>query len=841
MLYRTLGKLSGPGFLLTLLLVHASILSAQPVDFIGIAVDKDAQESDQLLCKNLEESAQVQFSGCTPLEYGAAIQAVVNARHAFVAHLPPYAYVAAEMQGARFETVAIYKSKATQKYTYHSYLIVRRSDFKQKTQPGKERGKEESVPTPTLADIERYLKASERTFVSHDKFSTSSYFLPSLYFRSHGIFKMDRILGQLKPIKVNVLPTGKTAADSVQDVLNGRADIAAVWDGTLKDLTDEQKKSIFQIQLPDVLPNDLLVYSMDLDNKLKDRIRAAIRPGLKIGCGDIVVWSDYADHKDDDGAGTALADLQEEAMAPPAPTPIKIEWSSDQPCDQVCEKCKEAARRAIQLAGTEFVLFDKAHYVSAEVTWTLKLKHKNSLTLSSDWNGIRVPKGIQVPKQDFNISFVNPDSDLAPRIGAIVRSEMHRTRYGWPFIEKPITVIRDADFSLPADTQVLVSKITWLDPRKNAYIPSYIETTGIKNADLYKFELKADKVGGSEVLLDPMSNVAYKMLLVRPDESWLYEILAYVFVALFCTCGVGLIYDVRRKSNPALKKTEWDRPVVETGSFDEACDGFAASYLNPWRTRNIFDSDLFGWNRKLIEEKIDELKNSGFRPRFDETSRRKTSFKVRNIFNLKFGPELSMQKEWERELSVDPSKVGPAKRLRSLVPFLIENGGVSDFLGRPIEWDALERIGQHVFRPVDKGVPLVQTQGLLRRDHPFVIQLVAGHFSSVLDESRGKVSLFFQVWCVVTERNVPLLRHKEDFPANLPLELDDGVKNVRGLILEVPLWETSFPPGEDTPANETVETLHLHILAKVVVREIVEEDGFDYLLLRLSPLAIMRD
>src|ERR1051325_79315 len=79
------------------------------------------------------------------------------------------------MLGAHLEILGTYVSAQTRETTYHSYLVVHRST-------GLKQG-----------DVDEFVKflrrqATPARFVYHNKFSTSSYLLPSLYFRKMGIF-----------------------------------------------------------------------------------------------------------------------------------------------------------------------------------------------------------------------------------------------------------------------------------------------------------------------------------------------------------------------------------------------------------------------------------------------------------------------------------------------------------------------------------------------------------------------------------------------------------------------------------------------------------------------------
>ncbi len=101
----------------------------------------------------------------------------------YLARLTPYACVVAELQGAKFDIVATYSSRATREknslnpaLTYHSYFVVNPAASKYSFSE-----------IPTLREINDFLQASSRSFLYHDKFSASSYFIPLNHFRSQRI------------------------------------------------------------------------------------------------------------------------------------------------------------------------------------------------------------------------------------------------------------------------------------------------------------------------------------------------------------------------------------------------------------------------------------------------------------------------------------------------------------------------------------------------------------------------------------------------------------------------------------------------------------------------------
>ena len=93
----------------------------------------------------------------------------------FLARTTPYVCVASELLGADIEVLGTYLSAATNRTTYHSYFVVSKKQF---------------PAAPDLPALYNRLRQKRARFVYHSPFSTSSFFLPSLYFRAQKLFHM---------------------------------------------------------------------------------------------------------------------------------------------------------------------------------------------------------------------------------------------------------------------------------------------------------------------------------------------------------------------------------------------------------------------------------------------------------------------------------------------------------------------------------------------------------------------------------------------------------------------------------------------------------------------------
>jgi ABC-type phosphate/phosphonate transport system substrate-binding protein len=520
--------------------------AAGPMTFIGVrSGDSEAEEADEKVIHYLRSHASLDLSKAF-YNYETVVDKLAGwdrADGAFLARTTPYVYVAAEMLGADIEILGTYQSRATQSTTYYSYFVVNRRDF---------------ASPPTLDDVVSYVKADpgrRRRFIYHSKFSTSSYFLPSLFLRRHQIFNMERSTKSLVAIRSE--REGDSSSNLVRSVARGTADLAAVWDGTKAKFEPggaefaETGSKVYFVRIDTPLPNDLLVCSGFLDKATKERLRSAIAAmegsaGEHVDVGDFLYWREWIGAVD---AREALAALRYAAAAPP--TPVTVEITSADPGHPVPEAYLEAARQAVRLSGTEFVVFDPDFHQHADFLWTLKVVHDGALQLTSKVKGLSNSS----LKQEHWISFAGGE-ELTGRISDFIHSKMHRLRYLWPYAADKPTLIRDFGFSVPVGTRVVAQRVVWLNPERNEITEEGAFETAVAGADFNKLALAAADfagVGGFEV--DPMSNAAYRVVVVRPSrESLLLRILSYLLVALLVLAAVGAVADLWRRSSRATAR-----------------------------------------------------------------------------------------------------------------------------------------------------------------------------------------------------------------------------------------------------------------------------------------------
>ncbi|MFQ5865570.1 MAG: phosphate/phosphite/phosphonate ABC transporter substrate-binding protein [bacterium] len=832
------------GSLLRLIIAIAVLLTSSqafaqptrlPVEFISVDLldDETDDKADEKLMRYLESKANIEFDW-RPLDYGSVITRLEEwkGKDAFyLARTTPYVYIVAEMLGADFEVLATYRSHKTGKTTYSAHFVVKKSDL--------------AITKPTPSDLVSYIQQRERPakFIYHSKFSTSSYFLPSLFFRSRNIFSIEKATENLFAIH-SEQPEGIGSSSTLLEyVAQGKADLAAVWDGKKIDYEKGEKydnygSKVHFIRLATLLPNDLLVCSTSLDASIKNAIRNAIRSMTDneqdhINIGDFKTWVDLNAATDEaTAAREALADLRWAAKERQAPVTVDIRKARSKKFG-LEDWHLEAARQAVRLSGTEFILYDQDfHKSSPDVIWTLELIHDGAIELTSDIKAVA-----KLKPQEFQISFENAE-DLTTRIGFLIHSRMHRIRYIWPYEDKAPKVIRDVAFPLPQGAQVYVQKITWKDPDKNIYIGGENFAAKVEETDFYKFQLSDAKFpktsDGTKFDFDPMSNIMYRVILVRAShERAIFRYLTIVFVGLLVMAAVGLVLDVRRKSKIAS-----DRVPMNGKLFQSTCQEMVEDYHQPWQDRQIAEVNVLWCNRPRIEELITELKAGGLKPKFDKIRRYRERGAIaihlpflKNIFGS------TIELERTVELITDPSKVSDTSRLGTLIRFLVVKRQLSCFIGRPLEWDALNTMTYQVLLNQFKGDPNqgeLKGSGLLLPENPALLTLISKHCNEVLQESLHKISFFRQTWNIEKSEDRFLLTHRQKLSGNLHLK--DEEEPVNGLILEF-----NVPSDADLHNALSGHTIDAWLLGKINRRSCSTKEGIRYLCLHFRTFALVRD
>ena len=515
------------------------------VTFVGVALDQETREADRRLQDYLQRSADIRFAP-EELEYGQVIERLASwdpAGGVVVARTTPYVQVVSEMLGAELEILATYVSEATGKTTYHSYYVARKEDL---------------PPNPRPADVISFAAdAPDRVrFTYHSLFSTSSFFLPSLHFRANGVFHMEESTESLVAIQVTRANTN-SSSNLVRAVARGEADLAAVWDGTRARFADgatgeddDVGRAVAFVRLPSAIPNDLLVCSRSAPAEFKEGIRSAIRsmPAAEIAVGDFARWVEIGDASE---ARAALAHLRWLAREQVAPVTVDVRQGSGSRSGTAI--MADAARHAVRLSATEFILFDEDFHEHIDTVWTLDEIHDGAARLTAS-----LP-GTGIDDQVFPISFRDPQ-DLTGRIVAIAQGRLHRIRYVWPYSGGQPIVIRDTTLSMPPGTQAPVQRITWLDPARNSFRAGPIFNVTVRASSLFVHELDAEdfrRSGGVADDFDPMSNVSYRVhqLRVTTSNTW-FRVATGALVGLLMLAAIAASRALRRKPTAEIADQE---------------------------------------------------------------------------------------------------------------------------------------------------------------------------------------------------------------------------------------------------------------------------------------------
>ena len=498
------------------------------ITYLEVSLDEETRRADEKLRRYLSEHTGSAIVSERPLEYDAVINRLAAWRPEkgdFIARTTPYAFVAAEMLGAKLDAIATYVSEATSGTTYHSYFVVNRERFPLR---------------PDLASLVEYLRTRPQpaTFVYHSKFSTSSYFLPALFFRSHGIYHMESPTAYHTAIHSRQF--GSSSTDLVRAVAEGRYDVAAVWDGTKTRFEDVDTlrarygSRVHFIQLPTSLPNDLLVVSEDMDSTTRARIETAIRgmASNQIAQGDFRTWQHINSAP---AAREALANLR--WLARERAPAVTVDVLRSDRGDPVDDEALEAARHAVRLAAAEFVNYDDDFHAHRDYVWTLERVRDGTVVLTS-----RIV-GSDVDDQRFQISY-RDEAELARRIGDLIHSRLHRIRYIWAYRPERPTIIRDLEFDLPVGSEVRVRRVEWLDAPRNHFQEDAEFSAYVAHSDFSKLELEPNFVASADAGFgfDPMSNISYRTILIRDtSEPVIFRVLTVLLVVLLAAAAVSAV------------------------------------------------------------------------------------------------------------------------------------------------------------------------------------------------------------------------------------------------------------------------------------------------------------
>jgi ABC-type phosphate/phosphonate transport system substrate-binding protein len=536
-------------------LFQASGYSAHKLSFLGVDIrDPEALQADEKLTVYLREKADIQFSPSPKSQYREAVYALARWKWAgkdaqpVLARVTPGVYISARMLGADIEVLGTYVSNATARTTYNSYFVVRDAEFS----------------GTTLDQFREFLKRKDRvppTFIYHEKFSTSSYLLPTLYFRRNDIYAVPAYLPsgeEVVPIPSRDLRDGSSSllarlvnhtasADDLKTLREPfdttQSSFCAVWDSTVKHAKDPAYAGLNFIKLPQNLPNDLLVISSWADAETKAAVRKAIQdmpPGL-INCGDFSHWVDY-NSTEALLARQALADLEIALQRERAAVTVDI---SADPATPPTNIQLEAIRNAVRLSDPEFVLYNRDAFKMADLTWVVSRSHDDSLVIRSRYGDI------EETRDEYFISFNSRDPlALTTDVLRVINRRLPRVRTVWLHDDRTPRILRDLLLELKPGQRLAAERIEWRNRAKHDYVIARQFTTELKDSDLYSYILDANDgfaKSANGLDFDPMGNIDYRVYLkpAEPPRPVWYISSAFAFVCFIGACFVPVVSLVR--------------------------------------------------------------------------------------------------------------------------------------------------------------------------------------------------------------------------------------------------------------------------------------------------------
>jgi hypothetical protein len=482
--------------------------AAAQARFVTVFQNANESEADRLLARVLGAAL---IDAPEEHDYDAVIADLIADERAggIVARVTPYALVVAEMRGAKLEPIATYRSRSTHR-----------------------------------------AEGQPATFVFHNKLSTSSYFLPSLMFRAQKVFAADTRTASsagVTTLRVEHLDT-KSSSDLVKAVATGRADLASVWEST-KNHTSFGSQVWF-VPLAATLPCDVLVATRRVNTDTKHQIAATLEKRSPIASAsetpwDVETWIPWKDPEADE-AHRALSDLRRSAAASAVPVIVEVRDGAAAPLGAAG---LDAVRSAIRLSGTELV--DRSEYYDyydkSDIRWELERIHDGAVRITIRYADFKLA-GTEVTQQ-FELSFVGP-TDLTKRVVSLIHSRLHRIRPVWLYLDSVPTVLRDVGFDI--GDRVPFQTIEWHDPQRNAYQLRGLPGEARLEKNDFNFELAQASFPmrtDGRLDFDPMGQQAFRVLLIRPaHERVLFQALTIALIGLFGSAGVGLVWDLRRRT-----------------------------------------------------------------------------------------------------------------------------------------------------------------------------------------------------------------------------------------------------------------------------------------------------
>lgn len=531
------------GLFFALLLVSWTAVAEEQMVFVGVDLGDDAAAADEKLLDYLREEGLRFVDGERQRSYKEVIGALrglsgeAQTRDLLLARVTPYALVAAQLLGARVKVLATY-TNASDDTTYRSSFVVNRDRF------------EEHFDEATMDNLLRYLKKDgpRIRFAFHNRLSTSSFFLPSIFFRSNGVYSSDGTGAADRKAIISHELKNLGSTDLVKAVAMGEFDVAAVWDGTKRkfgpggELEQEYGGRVRFIEIDMDLPNDMLVAPASMDPERLERLERAIEGmgAATIGGEEFKSWT-AMDSDDGKRANTALSALRvaaDEQIYSSAVVKISA--------DPGTEHLLGAVENAVHQMRGRYTLYDEALHQKHDVVWTLEKLHDDKGVTA-----IQLRSKIEysdLEEQTIPISF-DTQENLTARFEKAVRERLHGISYVWAYVQNPPTVLHNVGF-IPEDS-VGVLAVRRVESGRYDYKIVGDEEVRVPFvlADSRRIELDQDRFENEvsrEIEFDPLGDLSYRVVIPRPNhERAFFKWITAVLVGLFVLAALGFAWDMR--------------------------------------------------------------------------------------------------------------------------------------------------------------------------------------------------------------------------------------------------------------------------------------------------------
>jgi hypothetical protein len=393
--------------------------------------------------------------------------------------------------------------------------------------------------------------------------------------------------------------------------------------------------------------------------------------------------------------------------------------------------------------------------------------------------------------------------------------------------------MRDADFPISAETQIKVMRITWEDPQRNLFSTGDPFDAQVVNPTPFGFQLASSEFprNGNSYDFDPMSNISYRAILVRPSrEGWMFTILTYLFVGLLAIGAAGAVWDMKRK--PKVR----DLPILNLDDFKRVCRELADKSRSFWRTRKLTEADVLWCKRDRLEELIADLKADTGNVEIDEVHTRSRSLAilanvpvVSKVLGLTIGAGVNVTN------TTDPRKFSDTQRLSDTIEYLLNRNAFSPFVGEKLEWDALDQMANDIFKPFSLETSPADTNGsgaLIRNENPMLLSAVARHFNEVIEQSKQHVCFFGKNWEVTKDENEIFLAYTAQLQS--PIQLNGKKSIVNKLILR------AHVPRDEETNDDLAECPEVSAWLLGKITNVGRNGDAQTLVLKFQPTALVR-